>query len=533
MDFFKEADLDFFLKIQGTKYKAGDPNDAQTSQQLKSTIYAKTDHWRNLIAEKGYITYFKKHWQNAGNYRGYSWAKIFLPEYEKAQIYFTVGASADRHNGNTCLFIKIDCQKKDGLSSYQIHLFNQYLEKNCPDAKWQFIGKNDLSNHSWQTLENQTLDFIQKNTIHYKALAELLWPSGVGIELKLARLCWNDLGWKKPSGPNGKSKSTGKAQEKEKGYGFEEWLFDIDRQIEGYHYGFIQALNKGNHKGKTYDISLYASHYNEETKKPSWYWVGRIHRLEVLTDDQKKSALDTYKRNSWLSQMELDLKEINIETLDYQYVAKEDILNVRFKVHEDHFTLLEAPVLIDDFENEVSGSKHYVLVAPKEGYNLTENTTGKYKFKSGHNKTKTGTSTSTYTSRTIQRNLLHKKIQEKVHVQLTRAYEGTQKEVGTEVSTGRGTSIDLVVHHPEEGDTFYEIKTGHSALEGIREALGQLLEYAFYPKENLAKKLIIVTPHIASKEVREYMKHLRKTFGIDLHYQRYCSEKELLEDAVY
>ena len=76
---------------------------------------------------------------------------------------------------------------------------------------------------------------------------------------KIARICWNTNDWKYPSGIEGKSKNK-HSYEKIMGYGHEEWLLDDTRIMpDGYHYGFLQAMNGRSdiHKHAKYDIHLF------------------------------------------------------------------------------------------------------------------------------------------------------------------------------------------------------------------------------------------------------------------------------------
>ena len=58
-----------------------------------------------------------------------------------------------------------------------------------------------------------------------------------------------------------------------------------------------------------------------------------------------------------------------------------------------------------------------------------------------------------------------------------------------EQNTGNGTLIDVAVR-TKHGHEYYEIKTALSAQGCIRDALGQLMEYAFWPGAQEAQKLI-------------------------------------------
>jgi hypothetical protein len=110
-------------------------------------------------------------------------------------------------------------------------------------------------------------------------------------EEKMARICWNTNNWIKPSGKIGKSE-TDRAYELQFGFGHEEWLFDFEKLIDGYHYSYLQPIgNKKTHFEKCYNILLYT--INNETKEQ--YWVGWINNVYVLTLDDKK-IYDIYKK---------------------------------------------------------------------------------------------------------------------------------------------------------------------------------------------------------------------------------------------
>lgn len=84
----------------------------------------------------------------------------------------------------------------------------------------------------------------------------------------------------------------------------------------------------------------------------------------------------------------------------------------------------------------------------------------------------------------------------------------------------RGGEIDLVVRQGEKF-WFYEIKTSISARACIREALPQLLEYSFWPKAQVAERLIIVGEPEPDDETRSYLGALTKMFSLPIEYQRF------------
>jgi hypothetical protein len=144
--------------------------------------------------------------------------------------------------------------------------------------------------------------------------------------------------------------------------------------------------------------------------------------------------------------------------------------------------------------------------------------TGKYKFKPGHKNKKTGTVSveSPITSKTAK--LIHNHIQNKLDAQLADQYG--RDYVGCEVPTGLGTSIDVVV---ETGEFrwFYEIKVAQTLKACIRQAIPQLLEYAYWAKEVPVDKLIVVSKYPLDQAATDYLEKLRTKFGLPLYYQQF------------
>ena len=68
-------------------------------------------------------------------------------------------------------------------------------------------------------------------------------------------------------------------------------------------------------------------------------------------------------------------------------------------------------------------------------------------------------------------------MQDRIYQQLAKNFG--KDNVGTELDAGYGALIDIVVKESDGNFTFYEIKTSYSVRLCIREALAQLLEYAY------------------------------------------------------
>ena len=95
-----------------------------------------------------------------------------------------------------------------------------------------------------------------------------------------------------------------------------------------------------------------------------------------------------------------------------------------------------------------------------------------------------------------------------------------EQNVADEHPTGRGTLIDVVVRHRAGAYSFYEIKTALSASACIREALGQVLEYAYWPGGQEPHRIVICGEGRLEKEGRAYLRRLNERFGLPLAYEQ-------------
>lgn len=90
--------------------------------------------------------------------------------------------------------------------------------------------------------------------------------------------------------------------------------------------------------------------------------------------------------------------------------------------------------------------------------------------------------------------------------------------VSCEGDTSSGRPADIIVKM-SDGYELYEIKTALAPRDCIREALGQLLEYAYWPGAPVFNTLWIVGPSPIDIATQEYLDGLRKRFGIPVSYR--------------
>ncbi len=339
-------------------------------------------------------------------------------------------------------------------------------------------------------------------------------------EKKISRICWNTNNWQKPSGKYGKSKNP-KAYEMIVGYGHEEWLLDLEKIIDGYHYAFLQAIaaHRDKYDGKIFDISLYSINNDTKTR----WWLGEIKNVQIISESESLKILKTYKRNGWFQEMVEQLKEVDA---DYKNLDKypQSFATIKFRVKD--INLLDSPLQFSANDSAVTSDyynlKNFVSI-PK--LSLPD----KFIFKSGHAQ-KSENAIANYEAHKRTIDLFHNRIQEKVYNQLCSVHN--KKNVGSEVPVNGNSKIDLVVKN-NRSYTFYEIKTSNSLLKCLREAIPQLLEYAYFPNVTNANKLIIISHNRITSEAEKYLKHLRNKFNLPIYYQHFDVDENVLVKKLY
>ena len=66
---------------------------------------------------------------------------------------------------------------------------------------------------------------------------------------------------------------------------------------------------------------------------------------------------------------------------------------------------------------------------------------------------------------------------------------------------------------------FYEIKTALTARACLREAIGQLLEYGFWPGAQVPTRFIVVGETALDNDGQEFLSRLRNRFSLPIEYE--------------
>jgi hypothetical protein len=141
-----------------------------------------------------------------------------------------------------------------------------------------------------------------------------------------------------------------------------------------------------------------------------------------------------------------------------------------------------------------------------------------FDFKPGFAK-KAKAAKATVAEKVLDLELRHDELQKALYRRL--ALQFGEDNVRMEQPSGVGTRIDLVVKR-RDGYWFYEIKSALTPRTCLREAIGQLLEYAFWPGAQEPTRFIVVGENPIDGEGQEYLGRLRKRFSLPIEYEAFA-----------
>lgn len=149
------------------------------------------------------------------------------------------------------------------------------------------------------------------------------------------------------------------------------------------------------------------------------------------------------------------------------------------------------------------------------GPGLGSSTSPLLRFERGITEKPSRWATASLQERELNIHLRHNEMQERLRDRLVSLYGSAN--VRLEVPIG-DCLIDAVVRSQEQL-YFYEVKAGSTVRACVREAIGQLLEYALWPGSPCPTRLVVVGESVASDEDNSYLERLNARFPIPLEYE--------------
>lgn len=335
---------------------------------------------------------------------------------------------------------------------------------------------------------------------------------------KLCRICWNSSGWRYPTGEAAQLESKN-SYVSQHGYGTEEWLFNYEWLIDGYRYGFLQPIAKfiDTYSEQETDICLYTV-----SPERARVLVGVIRNVYIPDLFERERIYKIMKERGWIKQMRDDCLTYREETgtsLFSQNSLKEGgVINIRFR-----------PVDVERFEPMKRVGRNHAIYKNSHYHplNWTGRVPSSQPYLAGKWQSKGSEKRS---ERTRLRAAQAAGTYDPVHTKIqNRVYDLLCDHYGKSHVSYERDYVDLSVRTSRK-TIFIEIKTATTAKQCIREALGQLLEYAHYPSAKRSIELVVMGDSLLTEEDRSYLNFLKTRFGLPIFYSRYIWEEECLQD---
>lgn len=321
------------------------------------------------------------------------------------------------------------------------------------------------------------------------------------------RLCWNTNRWQSPSG-DARKKEAGSTFSREHGFGHEEWLFRTGWELDGWRYGFIQGVNKGRKtqlKRALLDLVLYTIDDNKRRR-----FVAVINELEVLSDQAAQDALDAFKTNGWFETM---LEEVQKAGGDPNVIRNEssasNIFNVRHRVESAEFH--ESLPLVPP-DHPIQKNNRYQLIQLGD---QTLAMSGGQTAKRGRSARTSLTSVLPTPRRGVAATTvdpIHNRMQKNLCDRLAKDFPSLK-------AVQEKSFVDVLI---EDQNTvrLYEIKSDLNPRKVLRQAIGQLLEYAYHGKDETRKVVLIAVGRRKLEDAdNEYLNLLREKFNLAIEYE--------------
>lgn len=133
-------------------------------------------------------------------------------------------------------------------------------------------------------------------------------------------------------------------------------------------------------------------------------------------------------------------------------------------------------------------------------------------------------------NKVIESKPLHDKIQKILFDHLVNLYG--KNNVAQEADNGLSKRIDIC-KRASDGIVLYEIKAYNSLTDTIREAVGQLFEYGFFPNPISNLKEMIIVSQIPIDELnKEYLNIIRQKTSLNLFYQSVDLENKIISEKI-
>ncbi len=325
------------------------------------------------------------------------------------------------------------------------------------------------------------------------------------------RMCWNSRGWRLPTGTSGDGGYPSKM-----GFGHEEWNFQIADAVDGFVYGYLYynpAEKIMRESGGHFRIGFWSIHPDTREK----LLVGMYNDATLPTDDDYKkldkafSQRKIYERR--IEELRAAVDSISEETAYYEVTNSVLQRWLNFKCSIEKVQYLSEYVPVQDVIKDKTLGQYFTRPTF-----VSENSLPVYPrrlTKSGHKKLHKRHSSTLAEDAYYRESAKNLKRIIRRHNKLSNKFAAWLKDAGYSNISQEQNYVDVSF---QKADTIYiaELKTcyGVGTTKSIREALGQLLEYNYYPGRQVADQWVIILDEKVSRDDIEYIRILKKKHNL-------------------
>lgn len=326
----------------------------------------------------------------------------------------------------------------------------------------------------------------------------------------IARLCWNSSGWIRATGEAAELENGTFASEN--GFGHEEWIFNFAWLLDGWKYSFLQPVNRSIDKmrGQVIDLLLYTVGPDQ-----AWYYVAEVSNVQVLDDEPAALARKEAVTRGWFDEMR---HQVNATGGDPSSLSNPLVFyNIAFRPED---CVLYAPMVPVGEKDALRKQRRYILAQVQGNVAKAERDWRKRVAAT----TDPNTGLSLVSAREASTMSLEHNTLAKHLVRILRRRFGKDQVVAEE------DYVDFKAR-TAAGSILFELKTDPRPRFAVREALGQLLEYAFRCRAagEAVVALVVLAPGIPTPQEARYFTHLREAYGLPFHYIRFHESKRDLD----
>lgn len=305
----------------------------------------------------------------------------------------------------------------------------------------------------------------------------------------MQRICWNTRGWRMPSGSTNENGFPG-----ENGFAHEEWNFQISDTWNSFVFPYIYSVpqqRRLDEHGGQFDIGFF-TRYQESNR---WLFIGIHHHAELILDEEYSRIFESFMESGIFDRRADELLAVTDKFETREAALKEvtdafTVPYIRIKTRRSDIEVFSQPIPIEKPSNNRFTRFTYVDEFPCAAHNEEQQHSAL--AEDGYYR-----ESSSYLKKIIPK-----------HNKLSNDFCRWLNERGVVVRQEENC-IDVLfkinrTRYIAELKVVREVGT----TKAVREALGQLLEYNYYPGRDINEEWMIILDQEPARADQDYIDNL-------------------------